>query len=329
MNRWLKIGLNVLSVGLFLFILWWGGVEAWQTILAGDHTPLLFAFGVYGVAGWVSGWRLRVIANGVSKRDLGTWRRFYQINMSARALGLVLPRTVSGIGGKAVGMKALGVSLRQSAWIVLVDNALDIGVLMVVGLPGLFFLQNKLSVAGFVGWTAALLGLVAVGLVWVAGESRLRPLLALIQRWPWLAQKLNLADPETAVIRLPSPMEFLAAFGLTILLNGTIALSYFYIGQAIRLTASAWLFIAAFAVAQLSLIIAIAPGGLGIFDFGWLGLLALGGVAEDGAKAFVIAQRAYIFVFVLLWTGFSALLALTVKESPVLPATDPEPLKPS
>ena len=74
----------------------------------------------------------------------------------------------------------------------------------------------------------------------------------------------------------------------------------------------------------MSLIIAIAPGGLGIFDLGWLGLLQLGGLSQSDAITFVVAQRAYIFVFVLVWAAFSALLSLTEGQGkPVWPLAEP------
>jgi uncharacterized membrane protein YbhN (UPF0104 family) len=56
--------------------------------------------------------------------------------------------------------------------------------------------------------------------------------------------------------------------------------------------------------------VAVTPGGLGLFDAGWYGVLLLGGVPNQEALTFVIAQRAYIFIFVLVWAGFSVLLSL-------------------
>jgi uncharacterized membrane protein YbhN (UPF0104 family) len=98
------------------------------------------------------------------------------------------------------------------------------------------------------------------------------------------------------------------AYALTVLLNLLLGLQYYWIAAAIRLPQPAVLFLAAFPLTQLSLIVAIAPGGLGIFDLSWYGLLLLAGVTDSAATTFVIAQRAAMFVFVLLWAGISALL---------------------
>ncbi|MCB9445410.1 MAG: flippase-like domain-containing protein [Ardenticatenaceae bacterium] len=89
------------------------------------------------------------------------------------------------------------------------------------------------------------------------------------------------------------------------------------IGRSIGAPVTLPLLLASYPLVQLSLIVAIAPGGLGIFDAGWLGLLRLGGISEAAALAFVVAQRAFVFVFVLVWAGFSALLSLTVRSEKV------------
>jgi uncharacterized membrane protein YbhN (UPF0104 family) len=96
-------------------------------------------------------------------------------------------------------------------------------------------------------------------------------------------------------------------WGLTVTLNGALALRFYYIAQAISLPEGPALFIAAFPMTQLSLVF----GGLGIYDASWYGVLLLAGMGEQAALTFVIAQRAYIFLFILFWTGVSFLLSLT------------------
>lgn len=110
---------------------------------------------------------------------------------------------------------------------------------------------------------------------------------------------------------LPPPSQAVKAYGITALLNGALILSFYFIAQAVGVKIGVVPFIVAYPLAQLSLIASITPGGLGIFDLGWLGLLVLSGVPEEQALTFVVAQRAYVSVFVLVWTGFSIMLAFT------------------
>ena len=312
MKRWLQYLLHGFSFLLFGLILWWGGPEAWQQILTSHWPAVLVAFLLHGGAGMISALRLQIVANALAQRPLATWPRFYYLNMTARALGLIAPRGLSTLGGKSVGLRAFGVPIRHSVWMVMVDNLFDLLLLGVLTLPSLLFLQAGMSVWIFWGWCVLLIGGVTAVFWWATHHQHI--LWQRLGRIPWLAQRLNL-DEESPL--LPPPQSIVVVAFLTVLLSLAIATSFYAIGQAIDVPATWMLFIAIFPITQLSLIVAIAPGGLGIFDLGWLGLLRLGGISETDALAFVIAQRAYVFMFVLIWAGVSALLSLTAaKDNP-------------
>jgi uncharacterized membrane protein YbhN (UPF0104 family) len=138
-------------------------------------------------------------------------------------------------------------------------------------------------------------------------------LLVWLRRIPWLAKRLDFGDNQP----IPSAQDALVTLSWSVLLNGIIAASFYGLGRSIGAPVTLPLLLASYPLVQLSLIIAIAPGGLGIFDAGWLGLLRLGGISEAAALAFVVAQRAFVVVFVLIWAGFSALLSLTVKPDTI------------
>lgn len=116
---------------------------------------------------------------------------------------------------------------------------------------------------------------------------------------------------------MPSRATALQALGLSVLLNGAIAACFYYIAQAVGLAYPWPLFAAGFPATQLSLVLAVTPGGLGLFDAGWYGVLLLGGVPHQDALTFVIAQRAYVFIFVLIWAGFGTLLSLATESNRV------------
>ena len=150
MKRWLQLTLQLLSLVLFGIILWLGGPEAWQQLLAGDREDILAAFLLIGLASMLSATRLRLMAHSVAGQELASWRRFYYLNMTARALGLVVPRSLSTVAGKSVALRTLGVSLKRSVWIVLMDNLFDLGLLGVLAVPALFFLRGGVSPVGFI-----------------------------------------------------------------------------------------------------------------------------------------------------------------------------------
>jgi len=312
MKRWLRLALQLLSLALFGLILWLGGLEAWQQVLAGDREDILAAFLLIGSASMLSATRLQVMARSVAGQELASWRRFYYLNMTARALGLIVPRSLSTLAGKSVALRALGVSLRRSLWIVLLDNLFDLGLLGVLVVPALFFLRGGVSPVGFIALVLGLTLALAGGLWWATASGRLLSLVRSLGRIPWLESALRLG-PAGATDVVPSASTALRALGLSVLLNGAIAACFYCIARAVGLAYPWLLFAAGFPVTQLSLLLAMTPGGLGLYDAGWYGVLLLGGITQQEALTFVIAQRAYVFVFVLVWAGFSTLLSLTAE----------------
>jgi uncharacterized membrane protein YbhN (UPF0104 family) len=312
MKRWPRLALQLLSLALFGLVLWLGGPEAWQQILAGDRGNILVSFLLIGSATMLSATRLRLIAGSVAGREVPSWRSFYYLNMTARALGLVVPRSLSTVAGKSVALRAFGLSLKRSVWIVLMDNLFDLGLLGVLTVPGLFFLKRGASPGSFIALALGLTLALAGGVWWATVSGRLLSLVGWLDRVPWLASALRL-DPEGAADVLPSRSTVLRGLGLSALLNGALAACFYCIARAVGLAYPWLLFAAGFPATQLSLVLAVTPGGLGLFDAGWYGVLLLGGVPHQEALTFVIAQRAYVFVFVLIWAGFSTLLSLTAE----------------
>lgn len=329
MKRSIRIALQLLSLVLFGLILWWAGAEPWQQILDSDWRLVLVALLIYGVVGIISALRLRVVAQALTSDEVGSRRRFYYLSMTARVLGLVLPRGISTLGGKSVGLRALGISLRRSLWIVLMDNIYDILTLGLAAIPAIFFLQDQIGVVSLVVLTLALWALLALALWLTVSRGKVAAIFEwLLARVPWLSQRLEL-DDRIAAHLFPRAGPALSALLHTAVLNVLLIATYAAISRALELSAPFWLFAAAFPITQLSLVIAVAPGGLGIFDLGWLGLLRLGGMPQEEALTFVVAQRAFIYVFVLLWAACSALLSFTEeREIQTTTPTEPPPGSP-
>lgn len=325
MNRWVRIGLQLASLGLFVLILWLAGPEAWQTIRQGDRTSLAIASLLYGAAGVASASRLRLITQAIHSPETASWRQFFQANWVARSLGLILPRSVSAVGGKSVALRSFGVPTRRAVWVVMVDNLFDVLLLAGLCLPAFFYFRGRLTEPELVVGMVVMV-MVLLTAVWQATSPRWsHPFTNWITRIPFLARKLNFEDEPAKW--LPPPKAAVGALAWSMLLNGVLAAGFFFMAKAVQVDASWPLFLAAYPFVQLSLVAAVTPGGLGIFDLGWLGLLALGGVAEEQALTFVVAQRAYVAVFVLIWTGFSILLAFTDKTPLAAPKETEPPQK--
>lgn len=322
MKPWLKRAFQLLSLALFGLILWQGGLEPWRQILSGELRFILAALLLRGGAGMIASLRLRTVTSALSNQPPFSWRRLYYLTMTTRALGLIVPRSLSTIGGKSVALRAFGVSLKRAVWIVMIDNLFDVLLLTALLLPSWFLLTGQMGAMGFATAVLLIILLLALAVWWGTAQSRMTFLINWAQKLPWIGPRLQQAAASGRPI-FPAPAAALTTLGWTVLLNGVLAFSFYFIGRAVAVLAPAATYLAGFSFAQLSLIPAVTPGGLGIFDLGWLGLLRLGGVSQTDSLNFVIAQRAYIYIFVLIWAAFSALLSFTLsKQDRVLSQTE-------
>ena len=232
--------------------------------------------------------------------------------MTAQLIGMVVPRLVSAVGGKAAALKAYDTDLKESLPAVLLDNIFDVLVMAPLMLPGFLYALGQLSGNGLIISYLLILALLAVMVSWEpAGWLQQIQFVKL----PIIGRHLqSFADRVFQV--WPNAKQGRALVFLTTALNGLLALRFYYISLTLGMETTLILFLALFPMAQLSLIIAMAPGGLGVFDLSWLGLLSLVGV--EGGESFAVAQRIYVTVINLFWGGFAMLLALTLPRPTVI-----------
>lgn len=310
LRKRLRLIIHILGLALLVLIIRWGGPEAWREVSQGKPGPILVAFFLTGIANMLSAVRLQLVVRAASPGTPLPWRRMYYLTMVANTAGLILPRSLSTVGGKSVGLKAMGVSVRRSVTTVFVDNAFDLFLLTPLTLPGFLYLQGRIS-GGLLLVIALVICLGLSAVLWLGlDKGRLERLARRLENPVRLRFLARLPLAQGVRILPERPVSF-QVFGLTILLNLLLALRFAYVGAAVSLTYETLLYLAAFPITQLSLVF----GGLGIFDASWYGVLFLANIPEQEALTFVIAQRAYIFVYILIWTGFSYLLSYTISKN--------------
>ena len=313
MKRWLQIGLILLGVAIFVYMVVITGADALAAILNGERRYLLMALLATGAAQMLSGWRLQVALAAAGNRQL-PWRATYHVTLTAQLIGMVVPRILSAVGGKAAALKVYEVDLKRSVPAVLLDNLFDVLVMAPLMLPGFLYATGQLSTSGLITSYGLLAGAFLLLVSWApAGPQTLRHLN--LERIPRLGDSLS-TFCERIVQVWPTGQQGRALVLLTAALNGLLAVRFYYIGLALGMETSFIQFLALFPMAQLSLIVALAPGGLGIFDLSWLGLLLL--VGAEGAENFAVAQRIYVTVINLFWGCFAILLALTLPRPTVI-----------
>ena len=149
MKRWLNLLLQVVSVILFILIVWLGGEQPWREVMAGDIRLVAAAFLLSGFSQLILGFRLQQLTRAINGPTPADWRDYFQVTMTSRGMSLILPRGVSIFGVKSVALKALGVPLVRAGWIVFVDKAYDLGYLTLIGIPCVFYLLGYLTFCHF------------------------------------------------------------------------------------------------------------------------------------------------------------------------------------
>jgi uncharacterized protein (TIRG00374 family) len=317
--------INLSGILILTLILYLGGIEALQQIVAGDWRYVLAALAATLLWNLIAAYRWFLITNRVVGDTEGSsFRYHFTYHMIGMVTGQVVPITVGMLGGRPVALSlSQGVSLRRAALSVFLDKLFDlILALLLVGPVALYlvgWIDRSLAFGLMGGMILAGAGLVhwkyeqASRLLGRLAGRLARPLV----RVPVIGRRL--------VHRLPQQLDRLAAdtllpnrsafqvFLLTLVMYGLLAARLFFISQSLRLEIPWHLLAMGICVTQLALIFSITPGSLGFLEGGWGAVLGLAGLSLEQFTFFVIGRRAYVLIF----TVIGAMLAFAwIRESP-------------
>ncbi|MFN2243166.1 MAG: lysylphosphatidylglycerol synthase transmembrane domain-containing protein, partial [Anaerolineae bacterium] len=323
-NRILSWAINLAGVLAFVFILYLGGVEAWEQIIEGDWRYVLAALAVTLLWNLVAAFRWSLIADQVAGAKVCAFRYYFTYQMIGMLTGQVVPITVGMIGARPVALSlSQQLSLRRSALSVFLDKSFDLILALLLVTPVALFL---------IGWIELPLACWLIGGVVVAGlvligwqyEQAIRLFGRLGARF---ARSLVIVPVigRRLVSRLPQQLDRLSsetflenrvalqAFLLTMVMYVLLSARLFFIAQALRLEIPWYLLAMGVAVTQLALVFSVTPGSLGFLEGGWGAVLGLAGLTLDQFTTFVIGRRAFVLVFTLI----GSLLAFAwIRESP-------------
>ncbi len=312
-NRLRHTFILVFSIGLFGAILWFGGLQGWRSLIAGDPWLYFLAFLLSGLVPLLSAWRLRTLVRAATNEEVSTLRRFFHINMTAIALGLFLPRNAAMLGGKAAYLRTLGVPVFRGSWGIMMEYLVDLTFLSLLVLPGLLVLLGGTGPIVYCAVTLAGVLFLLGGILWAKRRDWRALLGRLIRRIPWLSSRLPISEDGI----VPGPVKGVALLAVTVIIHLSMAFRAYVVALAIGLEPSWLIFLAAYPLTQLGLALAVAPGALGTLDASWLGLLILGGMSKPDALSFTVALRASIVVFPVVWYGISVLLTAAWPDAPL------------
>ncbi len=311
--------LSVFGVILFVLVIYLAGADRVDAIFDAKPGWIAAAF-ASGLAVTVSSaFRWGYIANALAESRPLSWLQYWASLLTSRVLGLFVPRNASDLGVRFVALTGLGrTSPEVAAASVALDQLFDIALLGVWLIPSLLLLSGT---GGRWAWTLVPAVVVVAPLIMLRLGPALRWVAAALSRatarWGERHGKLGqfFARRSEGLRRLANVQHFtrrqsLAIAIVTFVRYGLNAVMFWTIAQALGLSIDLWTFVLVGSAVQLSLVVAFTPGGLGIMDLGFVGLLALGGIPSETVAAFIVGQRAFQYTFFPLMAGVSYLATM-------------------
>jgi uncharacterized protein (TIRG00374 family) len=235
--------------------------------------------------------------------------------MMGRTVGLVMPMDVSDFGVRTMSLKfGHSVSIGRASYSVYLDRTFD------VVIAGLFLVPSILFITGAVETRTALtvFGITFAGglfcFTFLAYESMavldfvFKSLFKVICRIPGLRKRVSF-ETEARLLEIKglkkiAPSLFLLS-GIKFLFT---AMRFVSIAAAMGVSLSAWEIVLFVPGAQFAALFALTPGGLGIADWSWSGLLYKLGAAKNEIVPYMISLRLVTALSIVVIAGFSRLL---------------------
>ncbi len=304
-RRVVLYGIGIILFGLFALR---GGWQAFAFALRPSWVPLVGYLGSTLLLFLISSLRWGLITNTLMGRPVCSYFQFFFYFTLGRAAGQYVSQIGSDLVLKPLLMRTLKtVPIRQGITISLLEKGLDLLFALILSVPAGLWLTGRLPK----GWFPAASALALVlpwGLVVLPGFTqgmlhlgvRAQRRLGSIKR----NELWRLIDPELlGKLLVLTTLKYAALMIWTLLLVRTLDLSI-----------PPLLIWAGIPIAQLSLVLAFTPGGIGILEGGWYAVLTLAGLPNETISAFLLGQRLYWTLFSALLLGIGWLLLITRKQ---------------
>ena len=293
-SRWVVPAFAVLLAGMALYLLTTilSGLDRLQAALAhfpaASHVPVVLGLVIVG-------WLLRAVRWHYYARTLG-WPVPFGPNVLAFCASFAFTAT-PGKAGEVVKAALLrtryGVSLADTAGVLLVERMGDVMAMLLLGLGGLALLPN--------GWAIFIVAVLGMGAmtVFLTNEGLYRPLLrraSTLPRAERLAHKVLQLVATGRVLLRPQPL--LVGLAIAILAWSCEALAFWLILSGLGVGMAAFVAFSVYALATVIGAVSMLPGGIGGVEAAMLLFLAVLGVDAGSAVAAVLLIRLSTLYFV-------------------------------
>lgn len=304
------------GAALMAALVWWGRNDLVK-ILSLRPLPLALCFLFTLAMALTSVWKWRICLRSMGETGAADARSLFHYFMIGRVLGLVVPMELGDLSARTMSLKFKhDLSVGRGTYSVYLERAFDVAASGILVVPSALFMLDVVSAGAGLAIAA---GSFVAGLVcFVAwGGRTIRLLIQLFglilkvaSMIPGLRGRINpRAEIETLAMsdvgRVAPKLYLLSGlkFLWTALRFASVALAT---GMAVGIP-DMLLFAPG---AQLALVFSVTPGGLGVVDWSWSGLLLKIGVSRHDIVPYLVTLRLAVLVSVLVLAGFSRLVPL-------------------
>lgn len=311
-KKWIK-HITFLLIGIFLFglFIYFTNKDNLSKLKEIQYLPAVLALlASLGITSMIS-FRWGTIVNELAGEKVASWRQYYHYFVQSRALGFILPNNLTDLGVRILWLKKGHKSKLSDAGIsVILDRIFDLIFLLVYSaavLPFWFGLINmKIGIAVIIT-LFALLGVILIfkqKLFFKIFKKILNIGIKIFSVIPLLKKKVpeKLEIPEFSTKAI---VKIFFSSAIKVFFTITRFVLYIYV---FSIVIDPLIIIAGTPVAQLSYAFSFTPGGLGILEAGWLGILKVGNVETQQALLYVIGQRILTIILVSLLALISQIL---------------------
>jgi len=330
-TRIVRVVLTLAGLGLFAALVATSGAQALRTSL---H-PRIEYLGLMLVATVVvflcASLRWGTITNVLVGRKLFSYPAYFRFHAATR----MLAQYVSDLGGDLVGKSAIlkgfgdlpiGVSAKAAIW----NKAFDLLLAGLLSIPAILYALDVVPIL----WVLVTAGgaLLVFVLLTVSGAFGAlldfggRCLGGVLRRLP--IKKLRsqpLPEGSRRDIRAFSRSQLMALCLLTLAKYVALLARLIFLSAALDLDLPIAALLVGLPLSSLTLLLAITPGGLGVLEGGWYGILALLGTPTEAIGPFLLGRRVYLMlIFAVIAalayapTAIAALLRRFRKHPPSL-----------
>jgi uncharacterized protein (TIRG00374 family) len=300
--KWRTLGKWILAVGLFALVFYLGDVRellhlqvVWAYVLG--MFLATFAFILLHTLRW------KRIVDALSKRQGTSFLPFYKWMIHSYTLGYIMPKDVSLVSVRTYYLKQHeNLPLSSSLFSVALDRLLDLVAFLAVVIPSLLFVTRILSPAISFIVMALSVGALLLIVRW-KGEETFHVLIRFYRKiltLPVIRNRIPMGQSEVQGEYSLGQNGFYTVVFWSVGTYLLLVLRFFFTGLALGVDLSLLQSLFVIPVIQISGLVNITPGSLGILELGSWGALLLIDVPNDQILRFVIGQRVLLTAVLLL-----------------------------